>query len=256
MRKIPIIILLAGSFGVGCGGQPTGPPRLRVAAAADLQQAMPVLIAAFRLERKSGDDVEVDVTFGSSGQLAEQIRQGAPFDVFLSANRRFVERLVEDGSVKAGSVRPYARGSLVLVANEIINPKIRTLDDLKGPGIKWIAIANPETAPYGMAAKQALERAGLWDALKPKLVPAESVRVALQFVQSANAEVGFVGRSLAEVPGVRVVSIPVEGYDPIIQCLGLVARSERPDDAAAFADFLVGESGRGILRKLGFGEVP
>ncbi len=246
------ITWLAATLLAGCDGATPARPRLRVAAASDLQEAMPVLVAAFR----QGRDVDVDVTFGASGQLAEQIRQGAPFDVFLSANRGFVDRLAAEGTIKPGSARPYARGSLVLALNEIINPRVATLADLARPEVKTIAIANPETAPYGMAAKQALERAGLWDALRPKLVPADSVRQALRFVESGDAVAGLVGRSIAGVQGVRVVGLPADVCDPIIQSLGVVARSGRPDDAAAFADLVVGEVGLGILRRTGFSRVP
>ncbi len=251
----PISILVAASLaaGAGCDAPAPAAPRVRVAAASDLERAMPILAAAFKQER----GMEVDTTLGASGQLAEQVRQGAPFDVFLSANRGFVDRLVRSGSIRADSVRPYAQGKLVIVINPIFGLKVRTMDDLKGEKIKSIAIANPETAPYGMAAKQALERAKLWDALKPKLVPAESVRQALQFVESGNAEVAFVGRALADSPGLEVVPLPADACDPIIQVLGLVELpGGRRPEAQAFADFLLGETGQGILRDLGFAKVP
>lgn len=235
----------------GCGPTAPEPPRLRVAVASDLQAAMPILISAFRQHSA----VEVVPTFGASGQLSEQIRQGAPFDVFLSANRAFVERLAADGSIRPDSVRPYARGSLVLAVNKLWGVKIRSMADLSRPEVHKIAIANPETAPYGMAARQALERAGLWDSLKAKVVPAESVRQALQFVQSGNAEVGFVGRSIAEVREAVVVDLPPDACDPIDQYLGIVARSDHPDDARAFVDLVLSEVGQGILRDLGFREV-
>jgi molybdate transport system substrate-binding protein len=236
----------------GCGPSTPEPPRLRVAAASDLQHALPLLASAFRLR----SEVEIDASFGASGQLAEQIRQGAPFDVFLSADRKFVERLAGEGIIRADSVRPYARGSLVLATNAKADLKVNGLADLDGPGIKFIAIANPETAPYGLAAKQAIERAGLYDVLKPKLVPAGTVRQALQLVQSGNAEVGIVSRSIADVPGVRSVPLPLDASDPIVQYLGVVARSSRPEDASAFVGFLLSEDGQGMMRDLGFAKPP
>ena len=213
---------------------------------------MPVLIAAFRRDHPG----PVEFTAGSSGQLAEQVRQGAPFDLFLSANRAFVERLATEGHVDRDSVRPYARGILVLAINPVFDRHPKALADLADPAIKSIALANPELAPYGIAARQALERAGLWDRLRPKLVPAESVHQALQFVRSGNAEVGFVSRSLTNAPGLELLPIPADAHDPIIQALGVVARSPRRDDARAFADFLVGPVGQGMLRDLGFGPAP
>jgi len=238
----------------GCGGPGASPEpaRLRVAAASDLQSALPILASAFRARGGS----EVDASFGASGQLAVQIRQGAPFDVFLSADRRFVERLAGEGVVRADSVRPYAVGSLVIALGSHVGPKVRGLADLADPGFKFIAIANPETAPYGMAARQALERAGLHEALKPKLVIAGTVRQALQMVQSGNADAGLVGRSIAEAPGIRVVPLPPGASDPIVQCLGVVTRSTHPDEAAAFVAFLTSEDGQGILADLGFAKVP
>lgn len=221
---------------------------LRVAAASDLQAALPALGKAFRAET----GVEVVPTIGASGQLAEQIKAGAPFDVFLSANRKFVEDLAASGNVVAGSVRPYARGSLVLVVHEASGAGIDRLSDLTKPTVKKLAIANPALAPYGAAAKQALEKAGLGKEVEPKLVQAETVRQALQFVQSGNAEAGLVGRSIAGVKGVRVIEVDPKLYDPIVQGLGIVARSAHPDEARAFADFLLGEKGQAILKEHGF----
>ena len=237
---------------VGCDPPAPELPRVRVAAASDLQQAMPVLAAAFRQDR----EIEVEPSFGASGQLAEQIRQGAPFDVFLSANRAFVDRLADEKIIEPNSVRPYARGELTLAVNKLSGLKVEGLKDLTKPEVRKIAIANPETAPYGMAAKQALERIELWETLKPKIVPAESVRQALQFVQSGNAEVGLVGRSIAGVREAVSIPLPLDVCDPIIQSLGVVARSEHQDEARQFAEFVLSEVGQGILRDLGFRRVP
>ena len=232
----------------GCQRGSNQPEPLRLAAAGDLRQALPVLIAAFRQSRP----IEVDFVVGSSGQLAEQIRQGAPFDLFLSANRDFVDRLAEDGTVDPESVAPYARGALVLAINPVFAHHPKSLADLGKTEIKSIAIANPDLAPYGIAARQALERLGLWETLKPKLVPAETVHQALQFVRSGNAEVGFVGRALADAPGLEFVPVPPTSHDPIIQYLGVVHRSSRRDDARAFANWLRGPIGQAMLTDLGF----
>jgi molybdate transport system substrate-binding protein len=248
LRIVAFLLVLT----LGCGQPAPELPKVRVAAASDLQHALPILAAAFRHDH----EIEVVPTFGASGQLAEQIMQGAPFDVFLSANREFVDRLAKEGTVKPDSLKPYTRGELVLAVNKLWGVKIESIQDLTKAEVHKIAIANPETAPYGMAAKQALERAGLWDTLKPKIVPAESVRQALQFVQSGNAEVGFVGRSIADVPEAVVVSLPLDSCDPIIQFLGIIARSEHPDEARQFVEFVLSEVGQGILRDLGFRRVP
>jgi molybdate transport system substrate-binding protein len=259
----PLAAVLAAVMVLGCGGgddggrapattTATGP--LRVAAASDLLAACPSLVEAFRTE------TGLDVVFipGASGQLAQQISQGAPFDVFLSADRAFVTGLVADGSIRADSVRPYAIGTLVIVVNRASGAKVEKLADLAGPGIRHVAIANPDFAPYGRAARQTLERAGLWEPLTPKLVQAESVRQTLQFVQTGNAEAGLVGYAVAGVPEVHVVRLDIEPapHDPIVQTLGVTTRSARADDAEAFARFLLGPAGQAILARFGFRPPP
>lgn len=248
MRRV-FVLLLPVALSLGCGdSKPSGPPPLRVAAASDLQMVMPVLISGFKLD--SGVDVES--VFGASGQLAQQIKAGGPFDLFLSANRAFVDDLAKSGAIQADSVRPFTRGSLVLAVYDLADPGVKGLADLAEAKIKSVAIANPETAPYGAAAKQALERAGLWEQVKPKLVIADSVRQALQFVESGNAEVGLVGKSLGKVKGVKMIPLPPDVCDPIVQAMGVVADSKRGHDAEAFARFLLGDVGQGILRDFGF----
>lgn len=230
----------------------TGP--LRVAAASDLQAALPVL--AERFARARGH--EVVPILGSSGQLAQQVEQGAPYDVFLSANRSYVDRLAAGGHVDPGSVRPYARGVLVLVVSRRAGVEVGGLPDLRKPEVKHVAIANPDVAPYGLAARQVLERSGL-DDVAPKLVQAESVRHALQFVQTGNAEVGLVALSVADVPEVRRIELDLALYDPIVQYLGVVAHTEHPAAAREFADFLLGDEGRSLLASYGFlpaGDAP
>ena len=244
IRWPALVAALAAAVGPSRGAEP-----LRVAAASDLQAALPEVAKAFRAAR----GVEVATSFGASGQLAEQVRAGAPFDVFLSANLDYVRDLAASGDVRPDSVRPYARGSLVLVVNREARVAVASLADLAKPEVKAVALADPRTAPYGAAARQALERAGLWEALGPRRVQAESVRQALQFVQTGNAEAALVGRSIAGVPEVRIVEVDPALYDPIIQGLGIVARTKRADDARAFADFLAGPEGQAILARHGFG---
>jgi molybdate transport system substrate-binding protein len=246
-------VVLAGC-GSPKGGEPTSRPVLRVAAASDLQTALPAV--AERFQAASG--VEVVTTFGSSGQLADQIRAGAPFDVFLSANRAFVEALAAEKVVKADSVRPYAQGSLVLAVNREANAPVMTLADLARPEVKKVALANPDTAPYGAAAKQALQRAGLWDALgrDRKIAQSETVRQALQYVQTGNAEAGLVGRAIARVPEVRIVEVDPGLYDPIVQSLGITARTGQPEAAERFARFVLGDEGQAMLRDSGFAPPP
>ena len=243
-----LLLLVPIAIGLGCGSKPIEPPPLRLAAASDLQAVMPVLISRFKLDT----GLEVEPVFGSSGQLAQQIKAGGPFDLFLSASRKFVDDLAKAGAIRPESVEPFTRGSLVLAVYDLGDPGIKGLADLAGPKIKAVAIANPETAPYGTAAKQALERAGLWEAVKPKIVIAETVRQTLQLVESGNADAGLVGKSLGKVRGVRTIPLAPDVCDPIVQAMGVVADSKRIEDAERFAEFLLSDAGQGILRDFGF----
>lgn len=254
LRRLPGWMLpLLACWIAGCGedsGRPA--PRsgsaLRIAAASDLQAALPRLGERFRTVR----GLAIEPTFLSSGVLARQIEQGAPYDVFLSANEAFVRNLARRGSIRPESVRAYGRGSMVLAVHGAVADRIGSLSDLVRPEVKKIALANPETAPYGRAGKQALERAGLWETLQPRIVFAESVRQALFYAQKGDAEAALVGRAISDVPEVRAIAIDPALHDPIVQAMGIVADSPHRADAEAFAAFVMGEGGQAILREFGF----
>ena len=156
------LLLLVSSLSCAERRSPASGP-LRIAAASDLQPALPKL--ADRFQAKTG--IATTLTFGTSGQLSEQIKNGAPFDVFLSANQAFVRDLAGHGLIKPDSVHPYARGRWSWRFHEL-GEQVQSLDDLTKPEVKKIALANPATAPYGKAGKQVLERAGLWARLSRK----------------------------------------------------------------------------------------
>ncbi len=241
------------------GGAP--PARLLdVAAAADLRYAFEELGPAF--ERQAG--VRLRFSFGSSGQLAAQIASGAPFDVFFSANEAFVERLARSGAVVAASVHLYAVGRLVLWVRRDapVDPAqgLRALDD---PWVRFVAIAHPDHAPYGAAAREALMADGRWVRVRAKLVYGENVGHALQLVQTGNADVGLVALSLALAPPVaphgRYWLIPQALHTPIRQAAAVTARSARQAEARAFLAFVTGPAGRPVMRRYGFvlpGEGP
>lgn len=224
--------------------------RIRVAAASDLQTVLPKLIEGFQKENP-GDVIEP--VFGSSGQLAAQVEAGAPFDLFLSANEKFVQTLEAKGLVQR-PVATYAIGRLVLAVHTGSDPdaKVASLQDITRSEIKKIAIANPEVAPYGAAAVQALKGAGLWERVEPKIVRAETIRQALQFVETGNAEVGLVSKATADVPGVRLVDVDPTLYEPIVQSLGVLRIQGDNDLVDRFVRFLLGEKGRSILESHGF----
>ena len=241
-----------------CGGRDVGrrdsnpadahPTVLRAAAASDLIDVLPAWAQAF--EAKTG--VAVQPTFGSSGKLAEQIRAGAPYDVFLSADRALVESLARDGAILNDSARPYAVGRLALAVRSDLASRLRTLDDLKRPEVKVIAVANPDVAPYGRAARATLTHAKLWDVLHDKVVLVENVRQALQHVESGDADAAFVSRSAVPAGAVSFVNLDPSAYEPIVQTLGVVARSASPGQAEEFARFILSDEGRAILLAFGF----
>ncbi len=244
------VLGLAALTAAGCDHGPRADAQpLRIAAASDLQRILPRLIERF--QNQTPTTVTPTLTFDASGQLAEQIKAGAPFDLFLSANVKFVSDLAAAGLVEPASVQPYARGSLVLCLHRAVGDQVRGLADLSRPEIKRIAIANPEYAPYGVAARQAIERAGLWSRLESKIVRANSVRQAMIYVQNGDAEAALVSHALV-APEVRVIEVDAALYDPLIQALGIVAATKQRDRARALAQFILGGEGQAILRESGF----
>jgi molybdate transport system substrate-binding protein len=230
---------------------------LRVAAAADLAFAFKDVGEAFT--RKTG--TQVTFSFGSTGLLEKQIEEGAPFDVFAAANVSFADAAVSAGACLADSKSLYARGRIVLWSRA--GPPPASLASLKDSGVAKIAIANPEHAPYGKAAQQALERAGIWADVKSKLVYGENVQETLQFAQSGNADVAIVALSLATVSKGAFTPIDAAGYDPIDQamvvCKGERGRGAHLDKARAFTAFVASDEARSIMRRYGFlmpGEAP
>jgi molybdate transport system substrate-binding protein len=168
----------------------------------------------------------------------------------------FVRDLAKEGLIESDSVRAYARGRLVLVVNRSSGVTVQGLKALSQEKVKRVAIANPEFAPYGRAAQQALETSGLWDVLKPKVVQAETVRQAMQFVQTGNAEAGLVAHSVAGVPEVIATDIDPALYEPIFQGLGIVSSSNNAVVARQFARFLLEADGQRVLTSFGFGPSP
>lgn len=231
-------------------GAPGGAPRtLTVAAASDLYHAF-AEIGQLYTERTG---VEVTFTFGASGNLASQIENGAPVDLFAAADVSYVDQLIEAGALIPETRRVYALGHLVLAASTRAGTEADELTDLLDPAVGYIAIANPNHAPYGRAAREALESAGLWEALQPKLVLAENARQALQYVQTGNADAGLVPHSLAGVPEITCVPVDPSLHSPLEQALAVVAGSPLADEARRFADLVTGPEGRAVLERYGFG---
>lgn len=225
----------------GCGDRAGDADPLMLAAAADLAATLPALTQAF--EEESG--IRVVATIGASGMLAQQIEHGAPIDVFLSADRSLVDRLEAAGRTVRGTRVTYAEGSLALVLAPGTARAPGALDALSDARFRRIAIANPDVAPYGRAARQALERSGVWTAVQPRLIIAENVRQALEYVATGNVDAAIVARSL--VPDDAAwIAVPDTLHEPLHQDAVVVSGTRREADARRFLAFLT-ESGRAIL---------
>jgi len=234
---------------------PSPAPPLRVAAAADLRYAMDELVAAWSATHP-GQPVEA--VYGSSGSFFAQIGQGAPFDLFFSADIEYPRRLVEAGLADGSTLRPYAVGQIVVWvrADSPLAVEARGLEVVLDPSVERVAIANPEHAPYGRAAIAALDHVGYTDRVRPKLVLGENVSQAAQFVESGNADVGIIALSLARAPILagrgRFAIVPIDSY-PRLEQGAVVLRAARDGAAArAFLDFVLGPDGRAVLDRYGF----
>jgi molybdate transport system substrate-binding protein len=232
----------------GCGSSSASDPgSITVAAASDLRFAFEELGARFT------DDTGIEVTFsfGSSGQLREQIINGAPFDVFASANVAFVDAVIDAGRGRGDTKADYAVGRLVLVAPAGSDPP-DSVAELSAPSYRRVAIANPEHAPYGLAAKEALESAGVLDDVRDRLVYGENISDTHRIVQSGNADVGLVALSLVIADGTPHVLIPDDLHEPLLQALVVTAGADRAEAATRFADHVRGAAGREIMVRYGF----
>jgi molybdate transport system substrate-binding protein len=246
-RTIQGVAMMTLAF--GCS-RPPAARTMKVAAAADLAFAFKDAGDAF--EKKSG--THVTFTFGSTGDLAKQIADGAPYDLFAAANVSFANDVVREGVCDGATKAPYARGRIVVwTKNDATVAPPCALADLADARFKRIAIANPEHAPYGIAAEQALESAGVWATVKPKLVYGENIQQTLEFAQSGNVDAAIVALSLASVTqGGDSLAIDEAAYRPIDQVLVVCGRGGNSDGAKAFTAFLSAPDGRAIMQRYGF----
>lgn len=226
-----------------------------VAAAANVQGALDAIIAGYTAETGK----QVRVSYGSTGNLLRQIREGAPFDVFLSADEVSARALADEG-LTMGAAQVYAQGRLALLVPKggdvAADAQLAGLKAALAAGtVGRFAIANPEHAPYGMRAREALEHEGLWDAVQPALVLGENVAQAVQFVTSGNADAGIAALSLALSPAVAAQTdhavLPAEWHAPLTQSMVVLPRADA--DAQGFATYLLGDAARVIWAANGYG---
>ncbi|MCT8266447.1 molybdate ABC transporter substrate-binding protein [Afifella sp. JA880] len=219
-----------------------------VAVAANFTEAAKEIAAAFK--EKTGD--EAALSFGSTGQLYTQISQDAPFEVFLAADDERPAKAIAEGYAVEGSDFTYAIGKIVLWSTDA--DLVTGEDTLTSGDFDKISIANPTTAPYGAAAVEAMKALGVYDDLEPKIVQGNNIAQAFQFVQTGNAELGFVALSqiAASDEGSRW-EVPADLYTPIKQDAVLLKKGEESEAAKAFLDFLKGPEAGAIIEKYGYG---
>ena len=230
---------------------------LRIAAAADLTPVLPPILAEF--EHATG--IHAEATYQASAMLTTQIDNGAPFDVFLSADLGYPKRLIEAGLADAAGSRDsstpitYAKGTLVLWTRKDSKLPAPSLDLLRSPDLKRLAVANPDRAPYGRAAVAALTSLKLYDALKPRIVTAENIAQTAQFVESGNADAGLISLTSARTPQLSSSGsyfvIPRDLYPPIEQGAVIITASPNREAAHKFLDFLLSAPVQDELAKSG-----
>ena len=225
--------------------------KITIAGASDLKFAMEEIVTAFKREHPTD---EVEVVYGSSGNFNTQIQQGAPYDLFFSADIGFPRELASKGFA-ASEVMPYAIGRIVLWSGSRDASRM-TLKSLVDPAITRIAIANPKHAPYGKRAEEALRASGLWEKVQSKLVYGETVVQAAQFVQTGNAQIGIIALSLVTNPELSKKGgywmVPEELHEPLEQGFIITKRAEGNALARGFVDFMRSQPIRAVMTKYGF----
>src|SRR6266436_5355857 len=245
----PVWILCAAAFLGSCDARRApDSAKLNVAAAANLTDVFGEIGSAFKA--KTG--AEVVLSYGSTAELAQQIENGAPFDVFAAADTEHVDSLVSTRKLTGDSRAVYALGQLALWIPNGEQNGILELKDLAASKVRFIAVAQPELAPYGQASIDTLRNARLWEAVQPKIVYANSISAAKQLAASGNTEAAFTAYSLVLHDKGTVLKIDSHLYHPIEQALAIVSSSGRIEEAKQFRAFLLGAEGRMILAKSGY----
>lgn len=248
---IRFILTVILCIGVGVNGALA--EEITIAAASDLNFAFKELV----VEYEKITDNHVKLSLGSSGNFYAQIQNGAPFDLYFSADIGYPRKLEEAGLTVSGSLYRYAVGRIVLWAGTASRLDVsKGLDVLREPGIKKIAIANPKHAPYGRAAVAAMESSRVYESVREKLILGENISQAAQFIESGACEIGIIALSLALSPAMNgkgaYWEIPAEAYPPLEQGAVILKQSRNQEAARRFLEFLKGPQGQDIMRRYGF----
>jgi molybdate transport system substrate-binding protein len=243
-----LALLTTLAFQWACRQTTNQPPELTVAAASDLIAAFEELGREFEANHKT----KVVFVFGSTGMLTRQIENGAPMDLFAAASVGYIEQLEQKGLIIPDTKAIYALGRITLWTTTDSPLRLENISDLTRPEIKRIAIANPDHAPYGLAAQQALQSAGVWEAVRPKLVYGDNIRQTLQYAETGNVDVAIVALSLSQQSKGRWTLVPEELHQPLNQGLAVIKGTRNEPAARSFASFVRGARGKEILGKYGF----
>jgi len=252
--RLPLAVLLLVSATAGAFAYADNDKGITVAAAADLSSALKEIAATY--EKQSG--VKVKLSFGASGALTQQIQNGAPFDVFFSADMDYPRQLIKDNQAEEKTLYRYAIGKVVLwvPADSRLDVESKGMSVLTDPWVKKISIANPQHAPYGRAAVAAMKHVGLYDQVQDRLVLGENVSQAAQFVESGNAQVGFVALAHAKAPSMegkgKYWEIPAEAYPQLDQGAVVISHSQHKKEAEAFLGYMKTKEVADVLRHYGF----
>jgi molybdate transport system substrate-binding protein len=245
-RLLALLLLFTATFAAA--------QEITVAAAADMSSVLPQIVAAYT--EKTGQSVKL--SFGASGSLTNQIENGAPFDIFFSADEQYPQQLIKEELALKETLYRYAVGQLVLwiPADSPLVLSELGINTLLDPSIKKIAIANPATAPYGRAAEATLRHFGIYDKVSSRLVVGENIAQAAQFVETGNAQAGLIALSHAVAPALkdrgRYWKVPLDAYPTLNQAAVVLSRSQQQDAARKFLDFLRSPEGASLLTSYGF----
>jgi molybdate transport system substrate-binding protein len=247
----PMLTTISCQSGAPKNGQ-TGSQDLTVAAASNLTDALAEI--GPRFTSKTG--IRVVFSFGATADLAKQIENGAPFDVFAAADTEHIEQLERQGLLTPGTRALYARGRLVIWLPPGSNLRVERIQDITARAFERIAIAKPDVAPYGRAAVESLRRLGIWNEIEERVVYAQNVSQAKQYAATGNAEVAFIPLALVKPGEGSYLEVGDELHQPIDQALGIIKDSTKQTEARQFVDFLLSDEGRELLSRKGYHKPP
>jgi molybdate transport system substrate-binding protein len=242
------LISLSGCSRPAPSGSPPGADEINIAAAANLTDAFAELGKQFTAQT----GIRVVYSFGATADLAKQIENGAPFDLFAAADVEHVDGLMSKGLLTPGTQALYARGRLVLWTPPGSRLTLNRIEDIRRDDAQRIAIAKPDLAPYGRAAVEALKALNLWTEIEPKVIYGQNVSQARQYAATGNAEAAFIPLSLVKEGEGHFIEIDEHLHQPINQALAVVKTSEKQDAARRFASYVLGSEGQALLERYGY----